>query len=319
MRVKGQWLIRPRPNPQAELRLFCVPYAGGAAGVYRRWHELFPREVEVCAVELPGRSTRASELPFVRLAPLVSALADAIEPERDRPFALFGHSLGGLIAFELARLFRRRGGRQPRHLFISATPAPGRPRSRPPVHTASDAEVKRHLHALNGTPRELLEDDEFMEMIIPIVRADFAVLETHEHRDEPPLEVPLSIFGGVHDREVNLTALNGWVRQSTAFPQLRMLQGDHFFLHGAAEEIVAAVVDDLRIGAAARARSAQARSAPGFAAPVGDRRHAGNDMQAPHLRPHGHLLEEAVRLHRSDPDHGAPVEPSAAVRPERGA
>jgi surfactin synthase thioesterase subunit len=212
------------------------------------------------------------EAPFRRLPPLVRALADAIEPELDRPFALFGHSLGGLVAFELARLLRRRGSPAPRRLFISATPAPGTPRSAPLVHGAADEEVKSRLRALNGTPKELLEDDELMQIMIPIVRADFSVLETHEHREEPPLELPISVFGGVLDREVGLSALRGWVAQSTMPPRLRILEGDHFFLHGAAEDIVAAIVEDLWVqehGTPAGARRAPAPPGPFFATPGG--------------------------------------------------
>jgi surfactin synthase thioesterase subunit len=266
--VNAKWLLRPKANPYAELRLFCIPYAGGAAAIYRKWCEIVPRHIEVSLVEPPGRGTRMAETPFRRLPPLVRALADAIEPELDRPFALFGHSLGGLVAFELARLLRRRGRPEPRRLFVSATPAPGTPRRGRLVHGAGDEEVKDRLRSLNGTPRELLEDDEFMKIMIPIVRADFSVLETHEHREEPPLELPISVFGGVLDHEVGLSALNGWVAQSAMPPRLRMLEGDHFFLHGAAEEIVAAIVEDLREhGTAAGARRAPAPRRPFFATP----------------------------------------------------
>ncbi|MGH1555837.1 thioesterase II family protein [Streptomyces sp. L7] len=143
----------PQDRPAAAIRLVCLPYAGGSAAVYRTWNQLVPSDVAVCPVELPGRGMRIGEQPFSRLAPLVRALADAMEPLFDRPFALFGHSLGGLVAFELARLLRRRGWPVPCHLFVSASAAPAR-RREPVLHNASDAEVKARLLAFNGTPRE---------------------------------------------------------------------------------------------------------------------------------------------------------------------
>ena len=98
----SRWVWSPRPNPGARLRLFCYPYAGGRAAVYRRWPESLPASIEVCAIEPPGHGTRLSETPFTRLSPLVEALAAALDPYLDRPFAFFGHSLGSLVSFELA-------------------------------------------------------------------------------------------------------------------------------------------------------------------------------------------------------------------------
>lgn len=239
------WLLRPRADPAPELRLFCIPYAGGASSIYRRWSELVPSRVEVCTVELPGRGSRMGEAPFLRLTPLVRALAQAVEPLLDRPFALFGHSMGGLIAFELTRWLRRRGGPAPLRLFVSATSAPGTPPSLPLIHLASDADVKSKMRSLNGTPQELLDNDELMQLMIPILRADFSVLETHEHREEPPLDVPISVFGGARDRAVRPSALDGWRDQSAVETRLRLLPGDHFFIHGAAVEIVADILKDL--------------------------------------------------------------------------
>ena len=120
-----RWLAGLAPSPHAELRLFCLPYAGSGAVVYRDWPGVVPRHVQVCPVELPCRGTRFGEAAFTRLAPLVNALADALDGALDRPFALFGHSMGGLVAYELARTLRRRARPQPAHLLVSAAAAPG--------------------------------------------------------------------------------------------------------------------------------------------------------------------------------------------------
>ncbi len=231
-----RWFCARRPRPAAAARLVCLPYAGGGASVYRRWDHLAPQHVEVCPVELPGRGARMGEAPFLRLPPLVRALADALEPLLDRPFAFFGHSMGGLVAFELARLLRRRGWPQPCHLFVSASPAPPR-RHEPAFHDASDAEVKARLQALNGTPGAVLENEELMALTLPVIRADFAVLETYEYHEESPLDVPITVFGGLQDRAVRPSDLQGWQAHSTD-SRLRMLPGDHFFIHHLAPELV---------------------------------------------------------------------------------
>ncbi len=241
------WFQIPLPRPQAQLRLFCLPYAGGAASVFHRWAQQLPNEIELCAIELPGRGLRLRETPFVRLAPLVRSLADAIVPWLDRPYAVFGYSMGGLIAFELVRLLRRRGGQLPRHLFLSAKAAPDLPPLQPLIHQALDTEIRRKLSILNGTPKQLLENEEMMEMMVPIVRSDFAVLETYQYRQEPPLELPISVFGGAADPLVRPAALEGWRSQSSVRCQLRIFPGDHFFIQDTLPEVMAAMVEDLQL------------------------------------------------------------------------
>ncbi len=234
--MSEQWFRCLRPRPEAATRLMCLPYAGGSAAVYREWGRLAPGHVEVRPVELPGHGVRRGEEPYRRLPPLVRALADALEPLLDRPYALFGHSMGGLLAFELARLLRRRGWLEPSQLFVSASPAPDR-RYGPTVHDASDAELKARLHALNGTPPEVLDDEELMALALPVIRADFAVMQTYEFVDEPPLDVPLTVFGGIDDRTVQPADLAGW-RDHAITMDLRMLPGDHFFLDELTPELI---------------------------------------------------------------------------------
>src|SRR5215213_1931004 len=113
------WFMSQRPNPRARLRLFCFPYAGGGAAIYRLWPQNLPSEVEVCGAHLPGRGTRLREQPFTGLDALVDAAAEAIAPSLDKPFALFGHSMGAMISFELARRLCDQGRPQPTHLFVS--------------------------------------------------------------------------------------------------------------------------------------------------------------------------------------------------------
>ncbi|MBC6472534.1 MAG: thioesterase [Hormoscilla sp. GM102CHS1] len=137
---KNPWIKYLKPNPKAQRRLFCFPYAGGSAGVFRSWPDSLPPTVEVCAVELPGRGTRIKDAPFTRMEPLVEAIALALLPELDKPFAFFGHSMGALVSFELARLLRKRGDRQLSHLSISGRSAPQIPDPEPPIHALPEAE-----------------------------------------------------------------------------------------------------------------------------------------------------------------------------------
>lgn len=166
----GKWISRPRPNPRARLRLFCIAHAGGGASAFRGWADALPPEVEVCLVQLPGRENRLMEKPFDRLDPLVAALTDAVRPWLDLPWALFGHSNGALIGFELARLLRERGLPGPRHLFASGRRAPDvPPQSRLTGHLPDD-EFLADLGELGGLPRELLENREIMQMLLPLLR-----------------------------------------------------------------------------------------------------------------------------------------------------
>jgi medium-chain acyl-[acyl-carrier-protein] hydrolase len=242
--VDGQWLVQEQ-GPHAEVRLFCLPYAGGGASTYHGWQGVAPRHIQVCALELPGRGRLIRSPPFSRLAPLVRALVTSIEAAPDYPFALFGHSMGGLIAFELARSLRERGGPQPAHLFVSATAAPCTPSTGSLVAGATDAELKKKLRDLNGTPEALLENEALMALILPTFRADFSVLETYQYREEPPLAVPITVFGGVSDPLVKPSDLDGWHRQSTGGSGLRFFPGDHFFVHSASTDVMGAIANAL--------------------------------------------------------------------------
>lgn len=227
----NRWLHAFKANPKAGVRLICFPYAGGTAMVYRSWAQRLPAEVEVLAVQLPGRASRMQEPLHFDLPRLIEAMAPVLAPHLEAPFAFFGHSMGAMIAFELARLLRREGRAGPLRLFVSGRSAPQLNRTHAPLHDLPQPELLRELGRLNGTPREVLEHPELMELMLPILRADFSVCDTYEYREEPPLDCPITAFGGLQDAGVPRRNLEAWREQTSGAFTLRMLPGDHFFLH----------------------------------------------------------------------------------------
>jgi medium-chain acyl-[acyl-carrier-protein] hydrolase len=226
-----RWLYCFRPAPKAGLRMFCFPYAGGNAMVFRDWAAKLPPGVEVSAVQLPGRGNRMQEPPMTRLAELVEAMAPALLPHLDQPFVFFGHSMGATLSFELARWLRRERGPSPLKLFVSGRSAPQLNKTHPPIHDLPQPELVEELKRLNGTPHEVLEHPELMELMLPLLRADFCVCDTYEYTEAPPLDCPITVFGGLEDTGIPRRNLEAWREQTTAAFTLRMLPGDHFFLH----------------------------------------------------------------------------------------
>ena len=190
-----------------------------------------PRSVEICAVQLPGRGSRMHEPPFTAISTLVTALAQALASYVDIPMAFFGHSMGGIIAFELARYLRRKRNLGVVHLFVSGSRAPQVEIEEPRTYDLPKPEFLETLRTLNGTPKEVLDHPELLELMMPLLRADFAVCETYDYSPEPPLDCPITAFGGMKDSEVTREHLEAWRDQTTSSFSLRMLPGDHFFIN----------------------------------------------------------------------------------------
>lgn len=233
------WIVGPPRQSAPALRLFCLPHAAGAASAYTGWAGRLGDAVEVCPVEPPGRQTRWREPAFDRLGPLVDALATAVAGELDRPYALFGHSMGSLVAFELARELRRRGLGEPRALLVSGGLAPSLRREPPPVHRLPDPELVERLKAIGGLPDEICAEPELLELLLPTVRADFAVCETYAYRAQPPLRCPVTAFAGADDREVPPARMDPWQRETDGGFTRHVLPGGHFFLRSAEADLLA--------------------------------------------------------------------------------
>lgn len=225
------WLAPHKENPEAKLRLFCFPYAGGGTLIFRDWARNLLDTVELCPVQLPGRDRRAREEPITNISSLVQAMAGGLSSWLDLPFAFFGHSMGALIGFELAHYLREKYGREPVHLFVSARPAPQIPDPDEPTYNLSEAEFIDELRRLNGTPREVIDNKELMTLMVPLIRADFELCQTYAYLPKPPLNCLITAMGGLRDKSVTRQHLEAWQVHTTSSFSLRMFPGDHFFLH----------------------------------------------------------------------------------------
>lgn len=239
------WIRCSKPNPAAKLRLFCLPYAGGGASVFKNWGRLLPDTIEVCAIQLPGREDRIAETPFRQAADLLPVLLERLEPYLDRPVALFGHSMGAFLSYELARALTTEH-RGPEHLIVSGQRAPHLPLSRAPsFHLPDDAFCNR-LRDLNGTPASVLDEPELLTMILPLLRSDFELSETYRRERQMRLECPISVFGGYDDDEVDQAGLKAWHETTSGPTSIRMFPGDHFFLQTQTDALLSVVETKLR-------------------------------------------------------------------------
>lgn len=240
------WIFCPKPNPCDSLRLICLPYAGGGAAIFRSWPDNIPAEIEVVAIRLPGRENRLGEQPFTQIVPLVEALGNILFSSSflNAPFAIFGHSMGSLVGFELARYFRK-FGIHPKHLFISGCRAPHLPASSPLVSTLAEDQLIKKIRAMEGIPDIVLSNKEYMQLIMPTLRADFAVHEAYEFLPDLPLNCSISAFGGLRDLFVNRTELVMWKEYTTNSFSLNMFDGNHFFLHTQQAELLKILASEL--------------------------------------------------------------------------
>ena len=242
----NEWIVRLRPNEQARLRLFCFPYAGGGASIFRSWPDALPSEVELCGVQLPGREYRLGERAYTRMVPLIQALAEAIYPYLDRPFAFYGHSMGALVSFELARELRRRYDRHPVCLYLAAYRAPQLPNPNIKIYHLPSEVFKVVLRA-DGVPEAILQNEELMQAMLPTLRADYELCDTYEYREEPPLACPFLLFRGLEDVRVSEADLEEWPVHSSAMWSLSMFPGSHLFLHTAQDLLLAEISQHLEM------------------------------------------------------------------------
>jgi surfactin synthase thioesterase subunit len=228
--------MTPRPT------LFCIPHAGGGASSFRGWADALQPAATVAALQLPGREARIGEPCCSDLDAAVDDLRRAVAEAQPGPFALFGHSLGGLLAFELALRLQREGAPGPQALIVSACRPPGIVRVEDPFsHLPDEAFVRELMARYGGIPAPILADAGFMAAIMPSMRADFSILERYRLRDETPLACPIAVVVGRDDHIARAEELSAWSSRTTGGFSLEVIEGDHFYLQSRRREIAAVV------------------------------------------------------------------------------
>ncbi|NOK60048.1 MAG: thioesterase [Chloroflexi bacterium AL-W] len=239
------WLFLPKPNPYASLRMFCFSHAGSDAFAFKLWPDILPSQVELCAVQLPGRTNRLHEPAFTNMSALLDALLTALLEMLDRPFVVYGHSLGALIGFEFVRHLRQQSNRHPLHLFVSGRRAPHLPSRMVSMAHLPHDDFITELRKLNGTPEAILEHPELVQMLVPLLRSDLSLHETYTYTTQEPLDCPISAFGGLEDPRAYQSEIAEWESYTKSTFTIRMFPGDHFFVQGSREQFLQAIVHEL--------------------------------------------------------------------------
>jgi surfactin synthase thioesterase subunit len=208
--------------------VFCFPHVGGGTTFYNTWLQHLPPHAELCAIRLPGRESRQGE-PFIEdMDTLIGILVDATDALMDRPYVLFGHCSGSLMAYYFARRMMAEGRRMPSHLIVTSVAAPSTPATSDPIHVLPRDELISRFVAYGGVAPEILADDDLIEVFEPVIRADSALIEQVKHLPGPPLDVPLTVISGLDDPFLDFEALAAWRHETTANFSLRLEHAGHF-------------------------------------------------------------------------------------------
>jgi surfactin synthase thioesterase subunit len=239
------WLIRFRSKNTARvhIRLFCFHYAGASASIFRSWDEAMPDEIELVAVQLPGREYRLDELLLTDMHGIAGLITEILP--LDKRFAFFGHSMGALLGFEIARLLREQGLRQPEMLIASGRNAPQFKWRDAGMQLLPDDEFVAAVIAYKGIPESLLENAALRDLLLPRIRADLTISAQYQYVEKEPLECPIVVLFGNQDELSTEAGLNGWLTQTTAEVRYFRFAGNHFFLHSAEQLVLSRIAEEL--------------------------------------------------------------------------
>ena len=223
---------------KTRIRLFCFPYAGGGTAPFYAWTKHFYPEIEFLRVQLPGRESRLRETAFIDISNLVEAISVELLPWLDLPFAFFGHSMGALIAFETTIRLREIAGPKPTHLFISNFRAPHLSDPDPISPDLPDDQFVERLLQYEGMPQAILDNSELMELLLPILRSDFSVINSYHFRQREPIDCPITLFGSLGDPKIHRYEMEAWSSHTSAFFYSYYYQGGHFYIHKSYPEVI---------------------------------------------------------------------------------
>jgi medium-chain acyl-[acyl-carrier-protein] hydrolase len=229
MMTSSSWLIRQRGS-SGRARLYCFPYVGGNAFHFLSWQTALGPTIEVRSVQLPGRGERLGEAPYESLPELVSTLGAIIAQQDQGPFAFFGHSLGGLIAFEVTRYCEQNDLPRPLHVFASGCAAPQRRSPNRRLHELDDDALIAALKEYDDAPSDVSQNAELRALLLPTIRCDFALAENYQYRPGVPLDIPITVLAGKQDT-ISLDQLEGWQKETTGPFCIQWFDGGHFFIH----------------------------------------------------------------------------------------
>lgn len=219
----------PKIRPNAHLRIICFPYAGGNSATYMSWHNHLDQNVELAIVQLPGRGIRLSEPPFETMTELVKALFLEIGKLKYKPFVFYGHSMGARVAYEVTLMLRRFNYQLPIHFIASGSVAPCIERKKDRIYHLPDEEFIKEVGELNGSPAEVLANNEIMQMLLPALRADFKIIETYCNKSQAIIPTKITVLAG-NEEEVDAEDLDAWFKLFSSNTGLHWIPGDHFFI-----------------------------------------------------------------------------------------
>lgn len=232
----SRWFIR-KPG-QSNSRLYCFSCAGGNASDYSTWQSKIGPQIEICAIQLPGRGSRFGEAMYESVHHLAYDIAIEISKDTFSPFSLFGHSLGALVAFEVTRALARLGKVQPELLFVAGCDAPKNRRSTKSLHLLSDSELILKLRDYNGTPPEVLENQELMKLVLPTIRSDFSLADSYKYLAEEPSNIPIIVMSGKKDEHVEPNLIESWGEETSKSCRLYWFEHGHFFVQSEADLVI---------------------------------------------------------------------------------
>ena len=245
--TRSIWM--PRSRPAARIRLLCFPYAGAGANVYRGWDRELGDDVELAAVQLPGREWRRNEQPFTRLDDLIDHLLPEVSAwfEDSRPGMFFGYSMGGAIGFVLAQRLHQAGARGPAALFAAACRAPKRLAATGALFRLGDEDFVEAIRRLGGMPDTVAVEPALVQLVLPTLRADFEVLGTHSWQPSEPVPCPLYVYGGSNDQLASRSEIAQWREHTSGRFQIRLFSGGHFFINDARGQLLKTLAADLAL------------------------------------------------------------------------